>query len=125
MATEYNAVGWFEIPVTDMQRAKTFYEQVLGLTLELHDVGPLSMAWFPMYPQAKGAAGSLVKHEAYIPSHQGILVYFSVTDIDAVLKRVAQSGGKILSPRKPIGDYGFVGHFQDTEGNRMAVHSLK
>lgn len=125
MATESNAIGWFEIPVTDMQRAKKFYEQVFGLPLELHDMGPLSMAWFPMYPQAKGAAGSLVKHEAYVPSHQGVLVYFSVLNIDAVLKLVAQNGGKILSTKKPIGDYGFVGHFEDTEGNRMAVHSAK
>jgi uncharacterized protein len=48
MSADFNPVGWFEIPVTDMARARTFYEHVLGLRLELHDIGPLQMAWFPM-----------------------------------------------------------------------------
>lgn len=100
MENEFNPVGWFEIPVTDMARAKTFYEHVLNIKLDLHELGPLTMAWFPMRPESKGAAGSLVKYEAYVPSHHGVLVYFTVTDIDATLKRVNDNGGKILSPKK-------------------------
>jgi hypothetical protein len=123
MSAAFNPVGWFEIPVADMPRAKSFYEQVFGIALERHDMGPLQMAWFPMLPDAKGASGSLVKHEAYNPSQAGTLIYFTVTDIDTVLQRAAQAGGEVLQPKKGIGDYGFVGHFADSEGNRVAVHS--
>jgi predicted enzyme related to lactoylglutathione lyase len=100
-----------------------FYEHVLQLRLELHDLGPLKMAWFPMLPDAKGATGSLVRNEAYTPSHHGTLIYFTVTDIDAVLQRATEKGGKVLNPKKSIGEHGFVGHFEDSEGNRVAVHS--
>lgn len=123
MSAEFNPVGWFEIPVTDMARAKAFYEHVFGLTLELNNLGPLQMAFFPMKPDQYGSAGGLVKHEAYAPSHGGTMVYFTVHDIDAALKRATERGGKVLSQKKSIGEYGFVGHFEDSEGNRIAVHS--
>jgi predicted enzyme related to lactoylglutathione lyase len=123
MTAEFNPVGWFEIPVTDMARAKAFYEHVFATRLELHDLGPLQMAWFPMHPAAKGASGSLVRYESYTPSHHGALIYFTVTDIDAALMRVTSKGGKVLQPKKSIGEHGFVGHFEDSEGNRVAVHS--
>jgi predicted enzyme related to lactoylglutathione lyase len=123
MSAETNPVGWFEIPVTDMARATTFYEQVLGLKLELHDMGPFTMAWFPMQPDVMGATGSLVKGESYAPAHNGTLVYFSVANVEATLQRVAARGGKVLSPKKSIGEHGYVGHFEDSEGNRVALHS--
>lgn len=123
MSAESNPVGWFEIPVTDMARARTFYEHILGLHLELHDVGPLQMAWFPMRNGEYGTAGSLVRADSYTPSHSGTLLYFTVMDVDAALTRVTEQGGKALSPKKSIGDYGYVGHFEDSEGNRVAVHS--
>lgn len=62
-----NAVGWFEIPVTDMPRAKAFYEKVLGIELSLNQMGPIEMAWFPMNHEASGATGSLCKGEGYEP----------------------------------------------------------
>lgn len=118
-----NPVNWFEIPVSDLSRAVTFYERVLGSKLDLHDFGGLKMAWFPMSQDAPGAAGTLVKHEAYVPSYDGTLVYFSVPDIDETLRRIQSSGGKILNEKTSIGEYGFVAHFEDTEGNRVALHS--
>jgi predicted enzyme related to lactoylglutathione lyase len=123
MSTEFNPVGWFEIPVVDMARAKTFYEHILGIQLDLHAFGPLQMAWFPMRNGEYGAAGSLVKHEAYTPAPSGTLVYFTVPDIDAALQRVSAQGGKVLRSKTRIGEYGFVGHFEDCEGNRVALHS--
>jgi len=123
MSTASNPVCWFEIPVSDMARAMTFYEHVFGLKLALQDMGPLQMAWFPMKPGGHGAAGTLVKSPAYTPSHAGTLVYFTAADIDATLQRVTERGGKVLRARTSIGDYGFVGHFEDSEGNRVALHS--
>ncbi|MGQ0644119.1 MAG: VOC family protein [Elusimicrobiota bacterium] len=123
MAEKTNPVGWFEIPVKDMARARAFYEHVLGLALEEHDLGPLKMAWFPMSESAVGSAGALVLGETYEPSARGTLVYFTAPDIPAALRRAAEKGGKVLVEKKSIGAYGFVGVLEDCEGNRVALHS--
>ncbi len=121
---EKNAIGWFEIPAKDLVRAKAFYEHVFEVRLENLDFGPLKMAMFPMQPEGIGAAGSLVQGETYVPSHSGSMVYFMVEDIEGTLGRVAERGGKVLNPKMNIGQYGFVGHFEDSEGNRVALHSM-
>ena len=123
MATQQNPVNWFEVPATDLQRAIDFYEHVLQTKLSLQDMGNLKMAWFPMHENAPGATGTLVQAESYTPSHAGSMVYFSVDDIESTLKRVEDKGGKVINPKQSIGDYGFVGHFEDSEGNRVALHS--
>lgn len=123
MSVEYNPVGWFEIPVKDMSRAKTFYEHVLDIQVEEHEMGPLQMAWFPMDEKAIGATGSLVKGGGYEPSMAGTLIYFTVTDIDVSLARAEEKGGRILMPKTSIGEYGFIGHCVDCEGNRVGLHS--
>ena len=118
-----NPVNWFEIPATNLDRAQAFYETVLGVALQRQPMGDLQMAWFPMVDDGAGATGTLVQHDAYTPSHAGTMVYFSVDDIETVLTRVAENGGKILNPKFGIGPYGFVAHFEDSEGNRVALHA--
>lgn len=120
-----NPVNWFEIPVNDMERAKNFYENVFGIQLTLSVMGPLTMAFFPSARDAFGASGTLVKAESYVPSHSGTMVYFWTEDIEAMLARVEKNGGKIIRSKMNIGQYGFVGHFEDCEGNRVALHSMK
>ena len=114
---------WFEIPVADMTRAKAFYEAVLEIELAVHDMNGFRMAWFPMQGIARGSAGCLMQGASYVPSHAGTLVYLHVDAIDACLARVASHGGRVLNPKMAIGDYGFVGHFEDCEGNRVALHA--
>jgi uncharacterized protein len=118
-----NPVAWFEIPVSDIYRAKEFYEFVFDLNLEIHELGFLLMAWFPMEDKAPGATGALVQAASYNPAREGVLIYFSVEDIDATLKKVAEKGGSLLQPKTGIGEYGFIGYFQDSEGNRLGLHS--
>jgi uncharacterized protein len=125
MAVKMNPVGWFEIPVKDISRAKTFYEQIFGFQLSLNEMGPMKMAWFPMEREAAGSAGSLVKSEGYSPSHSGTLVYFPVDDLEVTLKTVGNKGGKTLLPKTAIGEHGFIAHFEDSEGNRVGLHSMK
>lgn len=119
-----NPVNWFEIPVRDMQRAQAFYERVLQITLTVQDMGTFRMAFFPGHPDAFGAAGTLMQSEDYTPSHLGSMVYFAVPDIDATLARAQANGGRVLNPRMSVGEYGFVAHFEDSEGNRVALHSM-
>jgi len=87
------------------------------------EMGPLKMAWFPMVQGASGATGTLVQAEGYTPSHAGTLVYLSVDDLDGILAKVKANGGKTLVPKMGIGEYGFIAHFEDSEGNRVALHS--
>lgn len=83
MNTQSNPVAWFEIPVSEMSRARAFYEHLLGLQLELHQMEEMEMAWFPMGNESYGATGSLVRSENYTPAGSGVLIYFSTPDIEA------------------------------------------
>jgi len=127
MSNEFNPVGWFEIPVTDMERAMKFYETVLDVKLERHEMGPLDMAWFPPTKDAKGSSGSLVKHpDFYKPSPDGVLIYFTAPGqkLDDGMAKAESVGGKILVPKKQISPtLGYMCVLQDSEGNRLALHS--
>lgn len=122
MSINPNPVNWFEIPVTDLTRARAFYETVLETELAETEMGPNRMAWFPMEAGKDGASGTLIQGEGYTPSHSGSLVYINVPKIDAALEKVNSSGGQTLVPRTSIGEHGFIAHFEDTEGNRVAFH---
>jgi hypothetical protein len=117
-----NPVNWFEIPASDLARAKKFYESVFGVELAENEMGGGKMAWFPMEMGAAGAAGTLIQAEGYTPSHAGSLVYIHVPKIDVALDRISEAGGKALLPRTGIGQHGFIAHFEDSEGNRVALH---
>jgi len=118
-------VGWFEIPVTNMERAKKFYETVFNITISVHELDGLIMGWFPSAPGKSGAMGSLVRHKMYIPSStMGPLLYFSCRDLSNELNRVEDAGGIILQAKKTISeDHGVMALVEDTEGNRIALHS--
>lgn len=120
-----NAVNWFEIPVNDMQRAIIFYEKMLNIKLHFNDLGNFQMAWFPSEADAAGSTGSLIKAESNTPSYLGSMIYFSVEDIEEALKLIEDGGGKIINPKMNIGQHGFVAHFEDSEGNRVALHSVR
>ena len=122
MPSHANPVNWFEIPVTDLARAKKFYETVLSVEISEQEMGPNKMGWFPMEMDKMGAAGTLAMGEGYTPSHEGTLVYLHVDAIDPTLDLIVKNGGKILAPRMSIGEHGFIAHFEDTEGNRVALH---
>jgi uncharacterized protein len=127
MEQKNNIVGWFEIPVVNMERAMKFYETVLDIKLSRNQMGPLDMAWFPWIDEGKGSAGSLVCHpDFYKPSTDGVLIYLTTQagDMRIELDRIESAGGKIIQPRKLIAEgYGYMAVFIDTEGNRIALHS--
>lgn len=119
-------VTWFEIPVNDMQRAKAFYEAVFSITIDLHNFGGIEMGWFPHKEGESLATGTLIKQESYIPSQEGTLVYFSSQDVQKELDRIEKAGGEIYQPKTQISpEHGYMGVFIDSEGNRVALHSLK
>ena len=122
---EHNMVGWVEIPVTDMDRAKEFYEKVFNISISVHDLGGFVMGWFPYDEGVKGISGSLVKHESYQPSdHAGSLIYFSCKDVAEEAGRAAAAGGEVLREKTAIGEgHGYMALIKDSEGNRIGLHS--
>ena len=128
MSTPRNPVGWFEIYVQDMGRAKEFYEATLGHPLEsLSDPngGGIEMWAFPMVEGGAGAAGALAKMEGKDSGTGGTIIYFSCEDCGETAAKAVSAGGKMQLEKMPIGEYGFISLVHDTEGNMIGLHSMK
>ena len=123
-----NAVSWFEIPVKDLNRAQKFYETIFDIKMSSLETANLKMRLFPLEDPMTGAGGTLIDSGGFHkPSAtEGPLLYLNGNpDVQQVLDRVEKAGGKILVPKTEISpEYGFMGAFLDTEGNRIAVHSV-
>ena len=118
-----NALNWFEIPVTDLARAKRFYGSVLQAELREESMSGRKMAIFPY--EKEGVGGALLEDAALVPGAQGVVVYLNAgDDLDGAIERVAAGGGKVLLGKTRISeDIGSIAQFLDTEGNRVALHS--
>jgi predicted enzyme related to lactoylglutathione lyase len=119
-----NPVGWFEIYVQDMARAKKFYETVLDITLDKLPVGDLEMFAFPGDMIANGTSGALVRMPGVPSGGNSVMVYFTCDDCSLEGSRVAAAGGSVQRDKMSIGEYGFVVLATDTEGNMFGLHSL-
>ena len=118
-----NTVVWFEIPVNDLDRAMKFYSDVMGIEFHEQADENSKMAFFPFGQGA--ASGALVLSYGYVPSNSGAVIYLNGgADLDEPLGRVEAAGGKITISKMSIGENGFFAHFEDTEGNRVALHSM-
>jgi predicted enzyme related to lactoylglutathione lyase len=124
-----NVVGWFEIYVQDMNRARRFYEKVLQVELASMAAPnqggeSLEMWTFPAQQGGYGAPGALVKMEGFTPGGNSVLVYFISEDCAAAAARAAEAGGKIFKDKFSIGEHGFIALVTDTEGNMIGLHSM-
>ena len=122
---EHNPVGWFEIYVQDMARARQFYESVLQLHLEKLSVPDMEIMSFPMEMNRPGASGALVKMQGVPSGGNTTLVYFTCIDCANEEARVVPGGGTIHRAKIAIGEYGFISLVLDTEGNMIGLHSMK
>ena len=123
-----NAISWFEIPTTDIDRAQKFYEAIFSITMVPMDMPEMKMRMFPIDNPMEGIGGTLVDSGGFHkPSAtDGPLIYLDGNpDVQIVLGKVEAAGGQVLMPKTDIGsDYGFMAVFLDTEGNRIALHSV-
>lgn len=119
-----NALNWFEICTADMDRARKFYEEILNAPLAAVTNDGCQMAIFPCDPE-KGVGGCLTKMEGCAPGPGGTIVYLNVEgDLDGVLSRIPAAGGKVIRERFAITPHGFIGIFEDPEGNVVGLHSM-
>lgn len=120
-----NPVGWFEIYVQDMPRARAFYEQVFALTLTPLDSPGIELLAFPMQPNGGGASGALAKMPGFQSADNSVLVYFSCADCAVEAARAEAAGGRLHKAKTSIGQYGFIALVSDTEGNMIGLHSMQ
>ena len=120
----HNPVGWFEIYVDNMLRAKVFYEEVFGIELQRLEDTEYEMFAFPMEQAAYGSPGALIHLPGYPAGANSTVVYFICQDCAIEAKRAKQAGGRIEKPKTSIGPYGFISLVVDTEGNMIGLHSM-
>jgi predicted enzyme related to lactoylglutathione lyase len=118
-----NPVSYFEIPVTDLDRAVEFYTSVFGHGFERVSIDGNDMALFPNSEGAGGTSGALAKGESYVPGTAGARVYFTVADIPATLARAVAAGGSVLYAETAVGNIASVAEIQDSEGNCIALYA--
>ena len=121
-----NALNWFEIPATDISRAKNFYQKIFDISLEDNIMEDSKMAFFPWENGSGKATGALVQSSNHKPSMDGAVVYLNANpSMDKVLSKIEDAGGKILLPKTSIGEHGNIAFIRDTEGNKVGIHSIK
>jgi uncharacterized protein len=123
-----NAISWFEIPASDLARAQQFYETIFGMRMIPLETDNFKMRMFPIEDPATGIGGCLIHTNGFhVPSAtEGPLIYLNANaDLQMVLDRVVTAGGKVIVPKTEISpEYGYMGVFIDSEGNRIGLHSV-
>ncbi len=123
-----NAISWFEIGTSDLERATKFYETIFDVKLNALDLPNIKMRMFPLDNMMSGVGGALVDSGGFHKpsSTDGPLIYLNGNpDVQKILDRVEAAGGKIMVPKTEISpEYGYMAVIIDTEGNRIGLHSV-
>ncbi|HEV8282965.1 MAG TPA: VOC family protein [Chitinophagaceae bacterium] len=120
-----NAINWFEIPVKDFNRAKKFYGAVLGSKINDMPHPTLKYGVLPSDMEKGAVGGAIVEGEGYEVSKKGPVIYLNGgDDLNIPLAKVEKAGGKIVQQKTSIGENGFIAYFTDSEGNKVAFHSM-
>ncbi len=120
-----NPVGWFDLNVANLERAKKFYETVFQVKLTDAPKEWGKQSFFPFNPQSQNISGALVEKIDFMPSSHNTLIYFETEDIIAEEERIEKAGGKVVQPKMNIGEFGFISIFIDSEGNTVGLHARK
>lgn len=117
-----NTLCWTDIPVTDLDRAIGFYSAVLGAPV-IKETAPGFE--FGLLPHKDNVSGCLCQGPDHTPSQNGPLIYLSTEGrLSAAAEAAKAHGGKVLQPKHQIGPYGYRAVIIDSEGNRIALHSM-
>ncbi len=120
-----NPVGWFDIHVSNLERAKKFYETVFNMQLVDLPIEWGKQSFFPFNNESPNISGALVEKTDRAANGNNTIVYFETEDCTTEENRIEEAGGKIVQSKISIGDFGFVAIFIDTEGNTIGLHSRK
>jgi uncharacterized protein len=118
-----NPVGWFEIYVSEMERAKAFYRDVFAADFTRLPNLSAEVQAFTMNPEGYGASGALVHMPGFTVGSNSVIVYFNCLDCSVTAARAVVAGGRLQKPKTSIGPHGFIALVYDTEGNLIGLHS--
>jgi uncharacterized protein len=119
-----NSINWFEIPSRNLDKAVSFYEQTLGVTLQREVFGGEPHAMFPVEKSESGVTGALVSTERLTPG-AGVVIYLHAPDgVKACLARARSAGATEVTPHTAIPGHGFMAVVADLEGNHVGLHSM-
>ena len=123
--TTKNMINWFTIPCTDHDRAVSFYNTIFQITMANVETPDGGTCAFFLTPGEEGVGGGIHQQADQKPGKDGTIIYLNAEGVlDEVLGRVEAAGGKVEMPRTDIGDHGFIGMIEDSEGNRVGLHSM-
>lgn len=118
-----NQIVWFDVPVLDLDRAIAWYSAVLGNNVDKESIGP--GAWIGVLPHGGNDVGGCLVVGADKPSAGGVLVYLNCQGrLDDAIGAATKNGGKIVQPTHSIAPHGSRCVVMDSEGNRVALHSM-
>ena len=120
-----NAINWFEIPVNDFERAKKFYETVLGISIQEMNMNNILMGFFPYEEGAGNVSGAICKGDGYVPTDHGTIIYLNADrKLDDIISRIEPAGGNITVPKTLVTeDIGHIAMMIDCEGNSIGLHA--
>ena len=120
-----NLINWIEIPAADLERASAFYSKILGHELHATEMFGTKMAFFPT--DGKNVSGAIVQGPDYNPSDRGVLAYLNGgDDLQKIADKIPSAGGTLLMEKTQISEeMGYFALFMDSEGNKMALHSIQ
>jgi predicted enzyme related to lactoylglutathione lyase len=117
-----HAINWFELPATELERAKAFYTAILGTGLS--EIAEADDRRFAMFPAEDGVTGAIVQGEGHVPSREGVLIFLNAGDeLEPAVNRVEAAGGSVLTPPMDMGEWGVATFIVDSEGNKVALHA--
>jgi predicted enzyme related to lactoylglutathione lyase len=122
-----NPVVHFEMPAEDRKRMSEFYSKAFGW--QTQQLGP-EMGNYVLVmttesdnngPKKPGAinGGFYTKTDDMPAQYPSVVI--AVDDIDQAMKKVSQSGGRVLGEPMDIPGVGKYVSFFDTEGNRVSM----
>ncbi|MGC2354017.1 MAG: VOC family protein [Candidatus Udaeobacter sp.] len=113
-------IGFVAIPVTDIPRARKFYEEVVGLTVSDEMMGG---KWIE-YGVGEDTLAIANVSDTWRPSDQGTGAALEVEDFDEAIQRLKDQHVRFAAEpfETPCCHMAVV---QDPDGNKLMIHKLK
>ncbi|MDZ7359924.1 MAG: VOC family protein [candidate division KSB1 bacterium] len=104
-----------EIPCTDFEKAKVFYEGVFGWKTNY-----VREQEYMLFETGGDLDGGFYKSPEHV-GRQGVVNYIKVDDIEKTLEAIEQHGGKTIVPQTAVAESGWFALFGDQDGNVLGL----
>jgi uncharacterized protein len=109
-----------EIASKDPKASGKFYGELFGWPMQ--ETGA-EYGNYVMWGDGSGGGGGFPQADGEMYKEGDTIAYIGVEDIDAMLARANELGGKTLVPKTEIPNMGFFAILADTTGGRIALFS--